>query len=65
MAGLSIRRPVQLGWLADLFDGYPIARFIHRAAVICIVLFLIVHLTLVIIFPLTLFATLTNTAVEP
>jgi len=65
VTGLSIWKPVQLGWLADLFGGYPIARFIHLAAMICIVLFLIVHLTLVVIFPRTLVAMLTNTAVEP
>ena len=65
LTGLSISKPVQLGWLTDLFGGYPIARGIHLAAMICIVLFLIVHLTLVAIFPRILVAMLTNTAVEP
>jgi thiosulfate reductase cytochrome b subunit len=65
VTGLSIWKPVQLGWLVDLFGGYPIARFIHLAAMICIVLFLVVHLTLVAIFPRTLVAMLTKTAVEP
>ena len=65
VTGLSIWKPVQLGWLVDLFGGYPIARFIHLAAMICIVLFLGVHLTLVAIFPRTLVAMLTNIPVEP
>ena len=65
MTGLSIWKPVQLGWLTDLFGGYPVARFIHLAAMICIALFLIVHLTLVVIFPRTLVAMVTNTAAEP
>ncbi len=63
--GLSIWKPVQLGWLTDLFGGYPIARLIHLAAMICIALFLIVHLTLVAIFPRTLVAMVANVAVEP
>jgi thiosulfate reductase cytochrome b subunit len=65
VTGLSIWKPVQLGWLTDLFGGYPVARFIHLAAMICIALFLIVHLTLVVIFPRTLVAMVMNTAAEP
>ena len=65
LTGLSIWKPVQLGWLTDLFGGYPVARLIHLAAMICIALFLIVHLTLVVIFPRTLVAMVTNTAAEP
>jgi thiosulfate reductase cytochrome b subunit len=56
---------VQLGWLTDLFGGFPLARNIHLAAMIGIVLFLIVHLTLVVIFPRTLVAMFTDTASEP
>jgi thiosulfate reductase cytochrome b subunit len=63
--GLSIWKPVQLGWLTDLFGGYPVARLIHLAAMICVALFLIVHLTLVVIFPRTLVAMVTDTAAEP
>jgi thiosulfate reductase cytochrome b subunit len=63
--GLSIWKPVQLSWLSDLFGGYPVARGIHLAAMICIALFLIVHLTLVAIFPRTLVAMVTNMAAEP
>ena len=65
MTGLAIWKPVQLGWLAGLFGGYPIARGIHLAAMICIALFLIVHLTLVVIFPRTLIAMVARTATEP
>ncbi len=56
--GLSIWKPVQLGWLTDLFGGYPVARGIHLAAMIGIALFVVVHLTLVAIFPRTLVAML-------
>jgi thiosulfate reductase cytochrome b subunit len=63
--GLSIWKPVQLGWLTDLFGGYPIARGIHLAAMIGIALFVAVHLTLVAIFPRTLIAMLTDKAAEP
>ena len=63
--GLSIWKPVQLGWLTDLFGGYPFARGIHLAAMIGIALFLVVHLTLVVIFPRTLIAMLAGQAAEP
>jgi thiosulfate reductase cytochrome b subunit len=63
--GLAIWKPVQLGWAAELFGGYPIARNIHLAAMIGIVLFLVVHLTLVAIFPRTLLAMLSGAAAEP
>jgi thiosulfate reductase cytochrome b subunit len=62
--GLSIWKPVQLGWLTDLFGGYPVARGIHLAAMIGIALFVVVHLTLVAIFPRTLVAMLADKAVE-
>jgi thiosulfate reductase cytochrome b subunit len=62
--GLSIWKPVQLGWLTDLFGGYPVARGIHLALMIGIALFVVVHLTLVAIFPRTLVAMLAGKAVE-
>jgi thiosulfate reductase cytochrome b subunit len=62
--GLSIWKPVQLGWLTDLLGGYPVARHIHLAAMICIALFIVVHLTLVAIFPRTLVAMVARTAAE-
>ena len=63
--GLSIWKPVQLGWLTDLFGGYPVARGVHLAAMICIALFIVVHLVLVAIFPRTLAAMVTGTSAEP
>jgi thiosulfate reductase cytochrome b subunit len=65
VTGFAIWKPVQLGWLTDLFGGYPIARGIHLAAMVGIALFVVVHLTLVAIFPRTLVAMLTNLAAEP
>src|SRR5579859_6961 len=53
VTGFAIWKPVQLGWITDLLGGYPIARNIHLAAMIGIVLFLVVHLALVAIFPRT------------
>ncbi len=58
LTGLSIWKPVQLGWLTDLFGGYDIARGIHFALMSLIVGFLLVHLTLVALFPRTLVAML-------
>ena len=58
--GLSIWKPVQLGWLTWVFGGYDIARRIHFVADGGIVAFLVVHLALVAIFPPTLLAMLTG-----
>jgi thiosulfate reductase cytochrome b subunit len=40
--GLSIWKPVQLGWLTSLFGGYPVARNIHLLMMALIVGFLII-----------------------
>ena len=52
--GLAIWKPVQLGWLTGFFGGYPVARGIHLAMMLCIAGFLAVHLVLVALFPRTL-----------
>ena len=65
VTGFAIWKPVQLGWITDLFGGYPIARGIHLAAMIGIALFLVIHLTMVAIFPRTLVAMLAGSASEP
>jgi thiosulfate reductase cytochrome b subunit len=65
VTGVAIWKPVQLGWLTDLLGGYPFARGIHLAAMIGIALFVVVHLTLVAIFPRTLVAMLYHLAAEP
>ena len=54
LTGLSIWKPVQLGWLAGLFGGYPIARGIHLATMFAIVGFVLVHVALVVLYPRTL-----------
>jgi thiosulfate reductase cytochrome b subunit len=54
MTGLAIWKPVQLGWLAGLFGGYPIARGIHLATMFGIVGFILLHVALVVIHPATL-----------
>jgi thiosulfate reductase cytochrome b subunit len=54
MTGLAIWKPVQLGWLAGLFGGYPIARGIHLAIMFGIVAFVLVHVVLVMVHPRTL-----------
>lgn len=64
VTGFAIWKPVQLGWITNLFGGFPVARGIHLAAMIGIVLFLIVHLTLVAIFPRTLVAMLSGLPAE-
>ncbi len=64
VTGLAIWKPVQLGWITDLFGGFPIARNIHLAAMVGVVLFLVVHLTLVAVFPRTLVAMFAGTPPE-
>ena len=58
LTGVSIWKPVQLGWLTDLFGGYDISRCIHFALMSLIVGFLLVHLSLVVVFPRTLISML-------
>ena len=62
--GLSIWKPVQLGWLTELFAGYPVARGIHLAMMGLIVALLIVHLALVALVPRTLLSMLTPIAAD-
>jgi thiosulfate reductase cytochrome b subunit len=65
LTGLSIWKPVQLGWLTALFGGYPIARNIHLTMMCLIVGFLVIHLALVVLFPRTLVAMLASVPAEP
>src|SRR5258708_6472351 len=51
VTGLSIWKPVQLGWLTGLFGGYPVARPIPLTMIAFILGFLLIHLALVIFFP--------------
>ncbi|MBV9239140.1 MAG: cytochrome b/b6 domain-containing protein [Xanthobacteraceae bacterium] len=53
-SGLSIWKPVQFQELTALFGGYDFARYVHFAAMACIVGFLVVHVTLAILVPTTI-----------
>jgi thiosulfate reductase cytochrome b subunit len=59
-SGLSLWKPVQLDWLASLFGGYEWARRVHFFCMAGFVLFIIVHLALVLMFPRTLPAMITG-----
>jgi thiosulfate reductase cytochrome b subunit len=52
--GLSIWKPVQLGWLTGVFGGYPVARLIHLGAMLAIAAFVVLHVTLAVLYPRTL-----------
>src|SRR5262249_39689559 len=54
LPGLSIWKPVQLGWLVALFGGYDVARYVHFVCMALICLFLIVHVVLAILVPKSL-----------
>ena len=58
--GLSIWKPVQLGWLTWCFGGYDVARVIHFFSMSGLVAFLVVHLVLVALFPSTLVTMVTG-----
>jgi thiosulfate reductase cytochrome b subunit len=54
LSGISIWKPVQFQELTALFGGYNFARYVHFAAMACIVGFLVVHVTLAILVPKTI-----------
>ncbi|MBE7211706.1 MAG: cytochrome b/b6 domain-containing protein [Gluconacetobacter diazotrophicus] len=58
--GLSIWKPVQLGWITWLFGDYDLARRIHFACMAVIVGFLVIHVALVAIVPSTLWSMITG-----
>ncbi len=60
LTGLSIWKPVQLGWLTWVFGGYDLARRIHFALMAGIVAFLVVHVALVALVPSTLVSMITG-----
>jgi thiosulfate reductase cytochrome b subunit len=60
-SGLAIWKPVQFRWLALLFYNFQGARIVHFFGMSVIVLFLIVHLTLAILFPQTIVAMIRGT----
>lgn len=52
-SGLAIWKPVQLYWLADLFGGFDVARYVHFFAMSAVAAFVLVHLLLVLLVPRT------------
>src|SRR5438477_10186170 len=54
LSGLSIWKPVQFQWLAALFGGYEVARYVHFCCLAAIVAFLIVHIALAVLVPKSL-----------
>ena len=54
LSGISIWKPVQFQELTALFDGYDFARYVHFAAMACIVGFLVIHVALAILVPKTI-----------
>ena len=54
LTGLSMWKPVQLGWLIFVFGGYPVARVIHFTLMSAISAFLVVHVALVLVVPETI-----------
>jgi len=54
LTGVSIWKPVQLGWLTDLFGGYDIARYVHFICMAAIVAFMVVHVALALLVPKSL-----------
>ena len=65
LTGLSIWKPVQFGWLASVFGGYPIARGIHLAMMGLVVAFVIIHVALVAIYPRTLLSMISALRSDP
>jgi thiosulfate reductase cytochrome b subunit len=54
LTGLSMWKPVQLGWLSAAFGGYPVARVLHFCLMSAITIFLFVHVVMVGVVPSTL-----------
>ncbi|HTJ89712.1 MAG TPA: cytochrome b/b6 domain-containing protein [Acidocella sp.] len=63
--GLAIWKPVQFGWLAGLFGGYPVARGIHLAMMLLLTAFVVLHVALVVLFPRTLASMIVGLRAEP
>lgn len=63
-SGLAIWKPVQFQDLAALLGGYDNARIVHFLAMCALVLFVVVHLTLVVLVPRTFWPMLSGRAHE-
>ncbi len=64
VTGLSIWKPVQLGFITNLLGGYTVARLIHLGLMVAIVAFVVVHLVLVALFPRTLVSMVVSKPLE-
>jgi thiosulfate reductase cytochrome b subunit len=62
ISGLAIWKPVQLQALTALFGGFQGARLVHFLFMAALVLFIVVHVTLVALVPKTLVAMVTGRA---
>ena len=60
VSGLAIWKPIQLQELVALLGGYDSARYVHFGAMAVIGLFVVVHLTLVLLVPKTLLPMITG-----
>jgi thiosulfate reductase cytochrome b subunit len=60
LSGLAIWKPVQFGYLTDLFYDFQGARLAHFVGMAAIVGFLVIHVLLALIVPRTLLAMLTG-----
>jgi thiosulfate reductase cytochrome b subunit len=64
-SGLAIWKPIQLYWLADLFGGFDVARYVHFAAMSAIGAFVLIHVLLVILVPRTLWPMISGGVAPP
>ena len=60
VTGLAIWKPIQFSGLVSLLGGFQTARVLHFAGMAVIVGFLIVHVTLALVVPKTLWAMVTG-----
>jgi len=60
LSGLAIWKPVQLHWLAALMGDYEGARLLHFFCMAGLVLFVLVHVTLVALVPKTFLTMITG-----
>jgi thiosulfate reductase cytochrome b subunit len=65
LSGLAMWKPVQLHGLAAVMGGYPGARLVHFFAMAAIVLFLVIHVTMVLLVPRTFLPMWTGRARNP
>jgi len=65
LSGLAIWKPTQFQGLASLMGGYPGARLVHFLCMAAIVLFSVIHVTMVMLVPRTFIPMLTGYSRKP